>query len=92
MATGNSRAATDWAAKRKMAMERAAAIKAERQATLRERRGSNNEMGLIEGIDTRAEAPAAAGPGARRRESASQPTSASARRWRRWSRCRSNEH
>ena len=75
MATGNSRAATDWAAKRKMAMERAAAIKAERQATLRERRGSNNEMGPIEGIDTRAEAPAAAGPGARRRESASQPTS-----------------
>ena len=59
MATGNSRAATDWAAKRKMAMERAAAIKAERQATLRERRGSNNEMGPIEGIDTRAEAPAA---------------------------------
>ena len=45
----NSRAAVDWAAKRRQAMERAAAIKAERQAHLRESR-ANEPLEGIEGV------------------------------------------
>lgn len=78
----NSRAASDWAAKRKQAMDRAAALKAERQATLRERRLSGNQDTIepLEGVgQLRAQPPAAsagvwhAANGSR--HTASQPTS-----------------
>ena len=82
MQVANSRAASDWAAKRKAAMERAAALKAERQARLRERRGSGEVSGLegVEGVGVgpAAQAPAAAGvwpPAAGPRRTSSQPTS-----------------
>lgn len=77
----NSRAASDWAAKRKQAMDRAAALKAERQATLRERRLSGNSESIepLEGVgQLRAQPPAAAGVwhvANGSRHTASQPTS-----------------
>ena len=77
----NSRAASDWAAKRKQAMDRAAALKAERQATLRERRNSGAVDGLepLEGVgQLRSQPPAAAGVwhvANGSRHTASQPTS-----------------
>lgn len=72
-----SAAANDWAAKRKLAMERAAQLRAERQATMRERRPPSRDHQL-EGADFE-EAPSSRGRGAEGsagpRRTASQPTS-----------------
>ena len=82
LGVSNSRQAADWAAKKRQQMERAAKLKAERQATLRERRGSG-EVPEFEGMSCDGHAPSmapsAAGPwrgaGGPVRHTFSQPTS-----------------
>ena len=72
LGNANSRAAADWAAKRRLQLERAAQLKAERQATLRSQRESG-QGGLETGEGAMApmHAPAADGP----RRTFSQPAS-----------------